>query len=80
MRYCGFCIHSKSECRPKPAMIIELKWDKDADSAIRQIKERRYTGNLRGYGEKILLVGVNYDKDSENKKHTCMIEEWIEAL
>lgn len=65
-------------CLQKPAMIIELKWDKDADSAIRQIKERRYTGNLRGYGEKILLVGVNYDKDSENKKHTCMIEEWIE--
>ena len=55
-------------------MIIELKWDKDADSAIRQIKERRYTGNLRGYGEKILLVGINYDKDS--KKHTCLIEEY----
>lgn len=36
-------------------MIIELKWDKDADSAIRQIKERRYTGNLRGYGFSILL-------------------------
>lgn len=61
-----------------PAMILELKWNKDADTAIRQIKERRYTRNLKDYGNKILLVGINYDKNSENKKHTCVIEEWIE--
>ena len=78
--FADFAFIPRANAGQKPAMIIELKWDKDADSAIRQIKERRYTGNLRGYGEKILLVGVNYDKDSENKKHTCMIEEWIEAL
>ncbi len=57
----------------KPAMIIELKWDKDADTAIKQIKEKRYTGNLKGYGKKILLVGVSYDKES--KKHECVIEK-----
>ena len=68
----------RADAGGRPAMIIELKWDKDADTAIRQIKERRYTGNLKGYGEKILLVGINYDKNSENKKHTCVIEEWIE--
>ncbi len=62
----------------RPAIILELKWDKDADSAMKQIKERRYTGNLSGYGDKILLVGISYDKDSENKKHHCVIEEWIE--
>jgi len=56
----------------KPAMIIELKWDKDADAAIRQIKEKRYTGILKGYKKEILLVGVNYDKQS--KKHECVIE------
>lgn len=64
----------------RPAMIIELKWNKSADSAIRQIKERRYAGNLKGYGEKILLVGINYDKDSKEKKHECIIEELNETL
>ncbi len=56
----------------KPAMIIELKYDKDADSAIRQIKEKEYSGKLKDYSGKMLLVGINYDK--ETKKHTCIIE------
>ena len=61
----------------KPAMIIELKWDKNADTAIRQIKEKRYTGKLKGYGKEILLVGVNHDKES--RKHECIIERWEES-
>lgn len=62
----------RADSAGKPAMIIELKWDKSADTAINQIKEKRYTGNLKGYGKEILLVGINYDKDS--KKHECIIE------
>ena len=58
----------------RPAMVIELKYDKTADTAIRQIKDRRYTGALSGYHDKILLVGINYDPD--NKSHSCEIEEW----
>ena len=57
----------------KPAMVIELKWDKDADTAIKQIKEKRYTGKLKEYGKEVLLVGVNYDRES--KKHECVIEK-----
>ena len=57
----------------KPPMIIELKYDKAADTAIKQIKEKRYSGNLRGYND-VLLVGVNYDKES--KKHECTIEKF----
>ena len=57
----------------KPAMIIELKYDKTADTAIKQIKEKRYVGKLKGYGEEVLLVGVNYDKES--KKYECEIEK-----
>ena len=57
----------------KPALVVELKYDKSADAAIRQIKERRYTQVLEGYTGEILLVGVNYDKDS-GKHHTCVIE------
>ena len=56
-----------------PAMVIELKWKKDADSAIQQIREKRYAGNLKGYGREILLVGISYDKN-ESKKHSCRIE------
>ena len=59
----------------RPAMVIELKWDKSADTAIRQIREKRYAGVLKDYAEKILLVGINYDK--ETKKHECVIDEYI---
>ena len=56
----------------KPAMIIELKYDRDADTAIKQIKNKKYMGNLKGY-RNVLLVGVNYDKKS--RKHECSIEK-----
>ena len=60
----------------RPAMVVELKYNQSADSAIQQIKERRYQGALAGYNDRILLVGVNYDADGEEKKkHTCVIEE-----
>ena len=57
----------------KPAMIIELKWDKSAEGAIAQIKDKKYVKVLEKYIGNMLLVGVNYDK--ENKKHQCVIEE-----
>lgn len=58
----------------KPAMIIELKYDKSAAGAIAQIKEKRYVESLKEYQGNLLLVGINYDKDT--KKHTCLIEEY----
>ncbi|MDO4987867.1 MAG: AAA family ATPase [Synergistes sp.] len=68
----------------KPPMIVELKWDKNADSAIKQIKERRYTDALKDFvnkcnGAEILLVGVNYSKRSKTKKHTCTIESFTQT-
>ena len=63
----------------RPAMVVELKYNQSADTAIKQIKEKRYQGALSGYGDKILLVGINYDAEGEDKKHhTCVIEEWME--
>ena len=59
----------------RPAIIVELKYNKTADTALKQIKENRYHGVLTGYNGKILLVGINYDTDGEEKKHhTCVIE------
>ena len=46
----------------KPAMIIELKYDKSAEGAIAQIKEKRYVESLKEYQGNMLLVGINYDK------------------
>ena len=57
----------------KPAMIIELKWDKEADCAIKQIKERRYPLALKEYHGNLLLVGINYN--TKTKLHECMIEQ-----
>lgn len=53
----------------KPALVVELKFDKNADSAIEQIKERQYTKTLEGFSGEILLVGINYDRDT--KEHSC---------
>jgi len=59
----------------KPAIVVELKCNKDSKTAIEQIKNRQYGEHLKDYVGKILLVGINYDKDDKNKKHTCTIEE-----
>ena len=59
----------------KPAIVIELKYDKSVSAAIQQIKDRQYTQALEGYAGEILLVGVNYDKNDLNKPHSCEIEK-----
>lgn len=60
-----------------PILIIELKWNKDADTAIKQIKSKEYPRTLEGRDGKLLLVGINYDK--KTKKHDCCIEEWTRS-
>ena len=57
----------------KPALVVELKWDKTAAGAIEQIKNKQYVKGLEEYKGNILLVGINYDKNS--REHQCIIEE-----
>ncbi|MCD8104456.1 MAG: AAA family ATPase [Lachnospiraceae bacterium] len=57
---------------PNPAMVVELKWDKSVETALDQIRKQHYAACLERYHGEILLVGVNYDKES--KEHTCKIE------
>lgn len=59
----------------KPALVVELKYDKTAVAAIQQIKDRNYTQALSDYTGEILLVGINYDKDCADKPHSCVIEK-----
>lgn len=61
----------------KPALVVELKYDKDAQTAIRQIRDRQYPQALEGYRGEILLVGINYNKEDKNKKHSCVIERLV---
>lgn len=56
----------------KPPMIVELKWDRSAESAIDQIKAKNYTGKLIQYSGQILLVGISYNKSTD--KVSCIIE------
>lgn len=58
----------------KPAMIVELKWNKDAIGAVAQVKNRQYVNALAQYSGNLLLVGINYDK--KTKVHTCIIEKF----
>ena len=57
----------------KPAMIIELKWNQDVETALTQIKEKKYPKGLEKYKDNLLIVGISYDK--KTKKHTCHIEK-----
>ena len=56
-----------------PALLIELKYNSDVDSAMKQIKEKRYNGRLTHYLDNLLMIGVNYDK--QTKTHSCIIEK-----
>ena len=57
----------------KPALVIELKYNQSTDTAISQIKRKNYPAKLADYAGDILLVGINYDRES--KQHTCKIEK-----
>ena len=57
----------------KPALLIELKYDKSAQTAITQIKEKNYLQFFKDYKGEVLLVGINYSKDT--KTHQCIIEK-----
>ena len=60
-----------------PILVIELKWNKSAGSAIEQIRSRNYPQVLEGFGSEILLVGISYQVRS--KRHVCVIERhWRE--
>ncbi|MBQ9155197.1 MAG: AAA family ATPase [Eubacterium sp.] len=63
-----------------PAMLVELKYEKDADTSIRQIHRQKYPDRLELYKGNLILVGINYDKNVSNdsvefKHHSCHIEK-----
>ena len=61
-----------------PAIVLELKYNRDADSAIDQIHRRQYPAKIAQYTGDLLLVGINYDR--EKKIHECKIEKYRRVL
>lgn len=59
--------------RDYPALIVELKWNKNAKTALEQIKNKDYPEVIKQYTGNIILVAINYDKKSKN--HECIIEK-----
>lgn len=57
-----------------PALIVELKWNRNAHTALQQIEDKKYPSSILNYTGDILLVGINYDKES--KEHQCMIKKY----
>ena len=55
-----------------PAIIIELKYNRDAEGAIAQIHRKQYPAKVAQYANNLLLVGINYDR--QTKTHECKIE------
>ena len=71
--FADFVYIPKPEYRGEyPALVVELKWNKNVETALQQINNKNYTEALSDYTEDILLVGINYDKAS--KRHECLIE------
>ena len=71
--YADILFFPKKKSR-KPALLIELKWNRSSGGAIEQIKENGYCDAISGYGGDILLIGINYDE--KEKVHTCQIEKF----
>jgi hypothetical protein len=58
-----------------PAIVLELKVNKDADAAIDQIKRKQYPAKVQEYADRLLLVGINYDRNT--KQYSCQIERYL---
>lgn len=64
----------KKQFPDKPALLVELKWNGSADGAIAQIRQKEYIKGLEDYQGNLLLVGINYDRDT--RQHECRIEKF----
>ena len=67
--FCDFVYIPKPEYRSEyPALVVELKWNKDAESAIDQIRGKKYPDSIKDYTDNILLVGISYDKKTHYRE------------
>ena len=73
--FADFVFMPKPEYKEEyPAMIVELNWNQNAQTALNQIIDKKYPSSILDYTGDILLVGINYNKSS--KEHQCIIEKY----
>lgn len=70
--FADICFLPRKKYADKPAVIIELKWDKTVEGAIDQIEEKQYVDALKDYKGNLILAGINYDK--KTKEHCAKIK------
>ncbi len=80
--FADICYLPKPRHSDKPAVLVELKWDKSTETAMDQIKRKEYPAALAAYQGNLLLCGISYDKEGATgeKKHRCVIETFVKAL
>ena len=59
-----------------PALLVELKYRQDADTALDQIIRQKYPSRLEHYKGNLILVGISYDRSADPsapnyKHHSC---------
>ena len=54
--------------RNKPAIVVELKYNQTAQTAILQIKDKKYIDVVKDYTGDMILVGINYNKDKKEQR------------
>lgn len=73
--FADFVFIPKSEYKKDyPALVVELKWNQNTETALEQIWNKKYPSSILEYTGDILLVAINYDKKS--KEHVCLIEKY----
>ena len=72
--FADICFIPRKMYADKPAVVVELNWDKSARGALEQIKDREYVETLKEYKGNLLWAGINYDR--KTKTHTCVIEKF----
>lgn len=76
--YCDLVYLPSPRNADKPALLIELKYNKDVSTAADQVRSKNYLQRLEHYRGNILVVSINYNRDADSrdgdfKHHTCEI-------
>ena len=64
----------------KPALVVELKWDKTAEGALAQIKDKEYCRSLEEYQGNLLLVGINYNKKTKKEIVEMLLKKKLDTV
>ena len=57
--------------------MVKLKWNQDVNTAITQIKEKKYPSVLEKYKDNLILVGITYDKKTHMQNRATLIARFF---